>query len=237
MKKTFALGDPHGAHKAILQCFERAGFNKEEDELIVLGDVADGWHEVRECFDELLSCKNLIFILGNHDKWLLDWFEYDEQPYIWVSQGGNNSMISYKNDHMNAPQSHKDLLKNANIMYLDEENRLFVHGGINIDLPFEKQKPEFVMWDRDLLQRAYKKQMRAPDKTDLKVTEYKEVFIGHTTTQLYHNAVDPLHFCELWNLDTGGGWSGKLTIMDVNTKEYWQSDFVHTLYPNVKGRA
>lgn len=235
--KTFVLGDPHGAHKAMLQCFERSGFDREEDELIVLGDVADGWHEVKQCFSELLTCKNLIFILGNHDKWLLDWFERDEQPYIWTSQGGNNSMASYGHSNKLVPKSHIDLLKEANVMYLDDDNRLFVHGGINLDLPFKKQKPEFVIWDRELLQRAYKKQMRAPLSTDLKVTKYKEVFIGHTTTQMYHNAIIPLHFCEVWNLDTGGGWSGKLTMMDVNTKEYWQSDLVPTLYPDVKGRG
>ena len=93
--KTFALGDPHGAHKAMLQCFERSGFDREKDELIVLGDVADGWHEVKQCFDELITCKNLIFVIGNHDKWFLDWAMSDAQPYIWVSQGGNNTVEQF----------------------------------------------------------------------------------------------------------------------------------------------
>lgn len=42
--------------------------------------------------------------------------------------------------------------------------------------------------------------------------------------------------CNVWNIDTGAGWSGKLTIMDIDTKEYWQSDFVKELYPDEKGR-
>ena len=33
-------------------------------------------------------------------------------------------------------------------------------------------------------------------------------------------------------MDTGAGWNGKLTIMDVDTEEYWQSDLVESLYPN-----
>jgi serine/threonine protein phosphatase 1 len=235
--KTFALGDVHGAHKAMLQCFERSGFNREEDELIVLGDVADGWHEVKECFDELLTCKNLIFVIGNHDKWLLDWFTMDMQPWIWVSQGGNNSMRSYNNDYRTAPAAHVEMLKNANLMYLDEDHRLYVHGGYNLDRPFEQQKVDFVLWDRDLLQRAYKKQLRDPMNAKLKITEYTEVFMGHTTTQMYDNSLKPLNFCEIWNLDTGAGWSGKLTMMDVKTKDYWQSDIVPTLYPDVKGRT
>ena len=40
--KTFVIGDIHGAYKALLQCFERSGFDYEKDHLIVLGDV---------CFD------------------------------------------------------------------------------------------------------------------------------------------------------------------------------------------
>lgn len=42
--------------------------------------------------------------------------------------------------------------------------------------------------------------------------------------------------CNVWNLDTGSGFSGKLTIMDIDTKEFWQSDFVRELYPNENGR-
>ena len=43
--------------------------------------------------------------------------------------------------------------------------------------------------------------------------------------------------CNVWNLDTGGGWLGKLTIMDIDTKQFWQSDFVYELYPEEKGRG
>ena len=42
--------------------------------------------------------------------------------------------------------------------------------------------------------------------------------------------------CNVWNLDTGGGYEGRLTIMDINTKEFWQSDNMKTLYPNERGR-
>jgi len=35
----------------------------------------------------------------------------------------------------------------------------------------------------------------------------------------------------VWDLDTGAGWSGKLTIMmDIDTKEYWQSELSKDLY-------
>jgi hypothetical protein len=37
-------------------------------------------------------------------------------------------------------------------------------------------------------------------------------------------------------MDTGAGWTGKLTIMDVQTKEYWQSELVQLLYPDAVPR-
>ena len=40
----------------------------------------------------------------------------------------------------------------------------------------------------------------------------------------------------VWNLDTGAGFYGKLTILDIETKEFWQSDVVKAIYPLEQGR-
>ena len=42
--------------------------------------------------------------------------------------------------------------------------------------------------------------------------------------------------CNVGNLDTGAAFTGKLSLMDINTKEFWQSDPVWKLYPGEKGR-
>jgi serine/threonine protein phosphatase 1 len=42
--------------------------------------------------------------------------------------------------------------------------------------------------------------------------------------------------CEVWFMDTGAGWSGKLSMMNIDTKEIFMSDPVPELYPGVKGR-
>jgi hypothetical protein len=58
--RKFVMGDIHGAHRAMLQCFERSGFDDQNDLLIQLGDVADGYPEIHECVEELLQVKNRI---------------------------------------------------------------------------------------------------------------------------------------------------------------------------------
>lgn len=232
------MGDSHGAYRAFMQCLERSGFNYEEDELICLGDVADGWPEVRQLFDELLKIKHLKFILGNHDQWLLQWADGNFPGNVWTSQGGLNTQASY-DFNPDIPTAHKDLLLNKSMLwYVDDSNRLFVHGGINTDLPIERQKVEVCLWDRSLAHKAYKRhQAKSPVQH---ITEFKEVYVGHTTTSFYNSKAGgnqvPLNFFEIWMMDTGAGWEGKLSLMNIDTKEIFQSDVVTDLYPGIQGR-
>ena len=34
----------------------------------------------------------------------------------------------------------------------------------------------------------------------------------------------------VWNLDTGAGFNGRVTMMDIDTKIFWQSDPIPSLY-------
>ncbi len=89
------------------------------------------------------------------------------------------------------------------------------------------------MWDRDLLNDA----VRVSKKTsEHRYGKWDDIFVGHTTTEVY-KTLKPVHACNVWALDTGGGWSGKLTIMDIDSHEYWQSDLVPDLYPHIPGRC
>src|SRR3989338_5446018 len=106
--KTFVIGDIHGAYKALLQCFERSKFNYTKDRLIALGDVCDGYSQVRECIDELLKIKHLHYIIGNHDLWALDWATKGFNERVWLGQGGYNTIKSYNGDPM--PKKHINFL-------------------------------------------------------------------------------------------------------------------------------
>ena len=227
--RTFVLGDIHGAYKAFLQCLERSGFDYEKDRLIVLGDVCDGYHEVRQCIDELLKIKHCDYIIGNHDLWALDWAARGDQPEIWTSQGGDRTIASYGGGPMS--QAHIDFLKDAHL-WIEFENKLFVHGGFDPKKPMSQQTLQTLVWDRDLVGDAWKRHLRG--EGDYQYTKFKEIYLGHTPTELYYS-LKPLKLCNVWLLDTGAGWSGKLTIMDVNTHEYWQSDLTPRLY-GIEGR-
>lgn len=226
--RMYVIGDIHGAYKALLQCFERSQFDYKKDRLIVLGDVCDGYSEAKQCIDELLKIRHCDYIIGNHDLWALDWATRGIKEDIWLKQGGRETIASYGGQEM--PQAHVDFLKNAHL-WIELKGRLFVHGGFNPLAPIGEQRLEVLVWDRDLFYDARRKYLINPD---FQYDGYTEIFIGHTTTQTF-GSLEPLKLCNVWNLDTGAGWSGKLTIMDVNTHQYWQSDLTPGLY-GIKGR-
>jgi len=56
-----------------------------------------------------------------------------------------------------------------------------------------------------------------------KFGNYDEIYIGHNPT-IKFGETEPQKICNVWALDTGAGWGARLTIMDINTKQFWQSD-------------
>lgn len=250
MSKTYVMGDIHGGYLALLQCLDRSGFDYENDTLIQLGDVADGWSQTYECVEELLKIKNLISIKGNHDDWTLTMMATGVHPGL--SQGGKETQDSYikysQHDYSTGgifyPEHHLKFFRNQHLYYVDDQNRCFVHGGFNRHFSIKEQyDPMIFYWDRDLWMSALSFKamgrglvMNDPEIIKFKTKDnFKEIFIGHTTT-LNWNTTEPMQAANIWNLDTGGGFKGKLTIMDINTKQYWQSDLLTDLYPNEKGR-
>lgn len=229
----FVIGDIHGHHKALLQVLEKSKFDYEKDKLIALGDVCDGWPFVWECVEELMKIKNLIYILGNHDRWAFEWTTCGIVTPLWTDQGGKATIKSYQDHGGQMPQSHIDFFNHAILKYV-EDNKLFVHGGIDVNVPLDQQPADILLWDRFLIKQA---KAYGHNRPNYKLTEFDEIFIGHTPTLLF-DTIDPIHFCEVMDCDTGAGWTGgRLTLMDIDTHEFWQSDFVETFYPDIKGRG
>jgi|SRR5882757_667607 len=255
MSKTWIIGDIHGCFKALEQIFDRTPI-EEGDTIISLGDIADGWSQTYECVEFLLNLQkkyNCIFIKGNHDDWFLDYLLYGQHPGLF--QGGKATLVSYCNsldrnyvDNFGVlntnlllediPISHIEFFKNQLLYYRDENNNFFVHGGFdrNKTIEFtEKIEPFNFYWDRDLWNKALSAESWKQPK--LKTEEdFNEIFIGHTST-MFWGKDKPMKAANIWNLDTGAGsGAGRLTIMNLETKEYYQSDPVNTLYPNERGR-
>lgn len=241
MKRTLVIGDIHGGLRALKQILERAKVG-EEDTLIFLGDYVDAWSESAEVIEFLIKLEQkqpCIFIKGNHDVWCEEWLKTGVSDSIWLFHGGKSTVESYQNLSEIDKTRHLNFLERMKFYYVDEQSRLFIHAGFTSMHGPEKEFHESnFSWDRTLWEMALTmdKRIKKDSKSYPKrLLLFQEIYIGHTPT-LYYDIDTPMQGCNVWNIDIGAAFHGKLSILDIETKEFWQSDVVQNLYPNEKGR-
>ena len=173
---------------------------------------------------------------------LLKWLSGDTEGFdekMWFLHGGEATVKSYQNIDSVTKEKHIRFLQSLQDYHLDDKNRLFIHAGFTNMRGVEHEffKPLFY-WDRTLWETALamdnqlsKDAITYPNR--LKI--YNEIYIGHTPITKIDETI-PVNRACVWNIDTGAAFKGTLTLMDVDSKEFWQSDALPDLYPNEKGR-
>lgn len=241
MNRKLVIGDIHGGLKALEQVIERANVTSK-DTLIFLGDFVDGWSQSPQVINFLIALneqQNCIFVRGNHDDLLLNYLKTGTYSEEWFNHGGKSTVDAYLKIDEQIKQQHILFLEKLLPYHLDDENRLFIHAGFtNLKgIDYEFFKPLFY-WDRTLWEMALALDENIPFESDLypnRLKLYKEIYIGHTPTTKINKTV-PVNKACVWNVDTGAAFIGPLTILDIDSKEFWQSDFLPSLYPNESGR-
>ena len=228
--QVFAVGDIHGCknlldniHKQIIKISQK----KDGKKLIVyLGDYIDRGPDVKGTIQALIDFqpKNFtkVFLLGNHEQMLLEFIaESTNSPYVWISNGGLETFTSYGQElanyiddsmHLNfnkkiknkfieyMPKSHMKFFNSLKLNYIWKDY-LFVHAGINPDIPLDKQEKETMIWTRE-------KHFFKPTMTFSKI-----VIHGHTPKEKVE------HFPYRINLDTGSFYSGKLSCLIIQDEK------------------
>lgn len=239
-KRTLVIGDIHGAFRALTQLLERASVS-EKDHLIFVGDYTDGWSESIQVIEFLIGFGNKIsctFLKGNHDVNVREWLSTGYIKPAWYKSGGKSTMEAYEHMAHKSRKQHLEFFKQLEDYHIDMENRLFIHAGFTSQNGPEYEKyPSVYNEDRTLWETA----LITADTPDT-ATHYpkrfrcfNEIYIGHTPTTKA-GSDRPMKGGNVWNVDTGAAFTGKLTAMDICTKEYWQSDTVQHLYPGESGR-
>lgn len=241
MGRTLVIGDIHGGFKALQQVFERAEVTAE-DQFIFLGDYVDGWSESSEVIQFLIALSEkheCIFIKGNHDTWCEDWLSLGEGPDVWLFNGGKSTVDSYNDYSLEDLDLHLEFFQRMKSYHVDDENRLFIHAGYSsMHGPEKEVYSSNYRWDRTLWETAVAMDTKLERNSQLypkRLLLYSEIFIGHTPT-IDIGIKHPAHKANIWNMDTGAAFTGALSMMDINTKEFWQSDPLPSLYPDEKGR-
>lgn len=240
-KRTIVIGDIHGGYKALKQLLERVEIHND-DTLFFLGDLVDGWSESYEVIEYLLELENTyncVFIKGNHDLYCEYWLDTGKSNQNWLEHGGAATQLGYVDKTNDDKKRHISFFRRMKYYHVDTQNRLFIHAGFtSLHGPEKEQYESNYIWDRTLLETA----LATDDRLSInsprypkRLKHFKEIYIGHTPTQNYGSDT-PINAANLWDMDTGAAFKGRLTAMDIDTKETWKSEPVYLLYPQEKGR-
>ena len=244
----YAIGDVHGAYRALCDVLEKVSFSFEDDELYFVGDVCDRYPETYETLALMMRIKNFYPVLGNHDLYLLDYlFSGGSDDFWYGRKGGDATVSSFKR----AGVSRSRLLEMASFLSSWPYIRLFpgyvmVHGGLPADADWDSLIPDMlfksvredlafsddppsVTVDRSLVLLAYDGKKRKDVMKKVKKLSRK-ILVGHSP--LVKKDYSPLmsEDYNLIDLDTGAGWGMRLTMMDLDTGQLFQSSLVSELY-------
>ena len=241
MRRTLVVGDIHGGLLALKQVLQRAGVMKD-DHLIFLGDYVDGWSDsvgVIDFLTDLSMKQEVTLIRGNHDDLVYQWLKGKEMSPKWIQHGGQSTKDAYAKLSEDAKNAHLPFYECLKDYYVDDQNRMFCHAGFqNLNGPNHEWHSTAFYWDRTLWEMAcaMREDLSPLDTLYPKRLQlFKEIYIGHTPVTRV-GATTPLQKANVWNIDTGAAFMGSISILDVTTKEFWQSDPVWELYAEEKGR-
>lgn len=238
---VIVIGDIHGAFRALEQLIARVQPCKG-DRLVFLGDYVDGWSQSAQVIGYLLQLSeqyDCLFIKGNHDAWCGAWLAGAPADSNWLTQGGQATVNSYNGIPFAERLRHLVFFERLRNYYVDEQNRLFVHAGFSsIHGPAREHYETNYYWDRTLWEMVVAMDRRIRKDSKLypkRLLLFEEIFVGHTPT-LNYGEEEPMYACNVWNMDTGAAYYGRLSAMNIDTRQIWQSDPVPVLYPGEKGR-
>ena len=227
--RRLIVGDIHARYEALRKVLEMASFDPDEDILYSTGDLCDRGREPVETLEFLFSLPGFRPVLGNHDIWLELFLLTGEVDVDWLYNGGvdtirrlSSGLSKRRTEELGRWLSEFPVIRRLAALRRPSPFRI---GNADERTLFG------ILWDRDYLFSAMESESYEVPSKYMKVhydlvpplkTE-RTIWSGHT--QLIGTAspfIAPSY--HLVAIDTGAGSGlGKLTLMDMDTRQMWQS--------------
>lgn len=220
--RTYAIGDIHGRSDLLMRLHDAiareiaAAPRGLTIQVVYLGDYIDRGPDSRGVLQLLthapLRGTDSVFLLGNHERGLLQFLEKPETGASWLYYGGDAMLTSYgiavdpmaprSTDRLTAlatalkaalPPDHLAFLHRLKLKH-ENGDYLFVHAGIDPKRPLERQDEQALLW------------IREPFTTSSR-SFGKVVVHGHSITTA------PIVRPNRIGIDTGAYVSGRLTCL------------------------
>lgn len=216
---TWLIGDIHGCLDELDALLKKL---PHDALLIFLGDYIDRGPDAKGCIERLLQEKHRsIFLRGNHEQIMLDYFSDPRNPdtMIWLRRvnGGPQTLESYGLEpdcqFADLPASHRKFME-ALPLYFEGSDFIAVHAGVNVEVPrLAEQKENDLLYIR---MNWISKEAAWPGK---------HVVFGHTPAR-YLYGIERQHEIirgsKSTGIDTGCVYGGSLTALNAKTREIIQ---------------
>jgi serine/threonine protein phosphatase 1 len=218
----YVIGDIHGSISKLLKLLDFLLPKLSPNDIIIfLGDYIDRGEDSFGVVETIIKLqelhKNVYTLMGNHEDMLRLFIADPFSNRAWyMANGGGETINSYKKRGYNIelgemPESHQNFYNNL-LPYYEDDEIIAVHGGLDPHIErIKDQKIEEMLWIREKFifhPKRYK----------------KKVFFGHTPTIRITGSFEPFldKVRNIYGIDTGAVYGGKLTLIEANSLKYWQ---------------
>lgn len=199
----FVIGDIHGSYNQLRALLQKINPDLKKDTLIFLGDYIDRGYSSYRVIKLLMDLQQrygndkVVLLRGNHEQMAID-----------------NIKRGYYGSFNGFDTTVKDFIRNGEVvedyleffeglpLYHEDEDFIYVHGGIRPGISIEDQKEEDLLWIRE-------------EFFNSSMTFDKTVIFGHTPTEYLTGSWTPFIMKDRIGIDTGCVFGGHLTALEI----------------------
>ena len=227
---VYAIGDIHGRMDLLERMHEEiaadaADSGAERIVVVYVGDYVDRGPDssgvvellIGEPLRRRIPGLECVYLIGNHEAFLLNFLEQPENASLWFMNGGDATLRSYGVDPWQSahsdnfadelsrafarrlPESHLTFFRNLRLSH-EEGDYFFVHAGVRPGVALDEQKAEDLIWIREDFIKSNE--------------DFGRVIVhGHTPRR------NPQSRANRIGIDTGAVYGGKLTTVALEGAE------------------
>jgi len=152
---TYVISDLHGEYDLFIKMLEKINFSPE-DILYILGDVVDRGKEPIKLLQYIMTQSNMIMLLGNHEEFMLNYFENEYTDYgDWFKNGGALTYRQILAVSQNEQERILSYIKRCKLTYrlkINGKSFILCHAGLEHSeegVLLSTQYRDYILWARD----------------------------------------------------------------------------------------
>lgn len=216
--RTIIVGDIHGCFDEFIALLKKVHYKKNQDRLILLGDLMDRGPKSWEMLKLAIKWKKenpdrFLTIRGNHDQYIVEEPLDLEMRLIWWAVGRDEMKSSFKH-HKDNYRNYKEWIEENMPLYHIDEDFLCVHAAIEQENP-EDNPLDLLVKDHSLSKKnLYSGKLTILGHTPLEEPTYYDGS-GNPGEFLPYGKKLPLPKTGAICIDTGCVYLKKLTAMII----------------------